>query len=808
MNMLHSSPETVLLKRDRTVASVVGYLVPLLLLCIFALFLQFHERLQFTLFFPDDGRVKIWGAPLLTIGIVVVLCAVAVAAFILSRKTSLAVESPLAHTLRPLLLLPFLLPIIFLKDVLSDFVVSNTLFYLPLLLFSLVLLRAGQRYGDRLTRRLSPRSILLCTLFSILFFGVGGWCFTQSMGEHRGDEGHYIIQAESLYEDGDLDIYNNFDSREKEMIDKGRWSYLHISPNSRDGHYYSHHPFGLSLLLAPVTPLGAAGRHIVLALLAGLGVAGMLLLCRLVGASTLATLLVTGMFTFSTYWTIYAFRVLPETAGAALTAWLGVGLLLRKRRQLLANCLVALTVFCLPWLHTRFIPLSLSGAALYGLLLLYDAKSIGRGIKPLAIFCIPVLLGYTVYAAVHLSMFDGGFAYPMKQLLFSYLPGLGKVFFSNKGLFAVLPLAAVMIVSMVLTLFSNEEHRVHICVFLLLFASVWATSCSTIYWFGGSTLGGRFLLVVSVLFIPYTALAFDKGGPLARWWMIFLGLIPCAFLYSLLSQLPVYDGFRDIRWETITNIPLLFDLVNPFSADSSLFGLIVLGASLAIVAGWPMRDRFTPLWAALVVGAAILFHVPDVPYVYDELSDNAKKANARRLQRVALDRAAFGVPTGASTKGLALDEVVQNELGFYSEETIAGVTTINDSAPQAQMYRQSQLPVNDWQQRGLRWLTMVPPFQMVSGNKLFTLKGSVQGGVDVVVAVVQFGSRGGTTLVEKKLVIDGAGYVDEKIFFAAPGKGTVHLVVRLENGAGQFRADQLGFYPVNSRFLDYFNLRY
>ena len=40
---------------------------------------------------------------------------------------------------------------------------------------------------------------------TILFSLLGVWV-TKTVGEHSGDEGHYLIQAKSLHEDGDLDF--------------------------------------------------------------------------------------------------------------------------------------------------------------------------------------------------------------------------------------------------------------------------------------------------------------------------------------------------------------------------------------------------------------------------------------------------------------------------------------------------------------------------------------------------------------------------------------------------------------------------
>jgi len=95
---------------------------------------------------------------------------------------------------------------------LTQVLTAGTYFYLPIFLIAIILPRVipfAKPVLERLALRIQPWiAIGLLTVF----FTMTGLYWTFASGAHSGDEGHYLIQAVSLYEDGDLDIRNNLEN--------------------------------------------------------------------------------------------------------------------------------------------------------------------------------------------------------------------------------------------------------------------------------------------------------------------------------------------------------------------------------------------------------------------------------------------------------------------------------------------------------------------------------------------------------------------------------------------------------------------
>jgi hypothetical protein len=85
-----------------------------------------------------------------------------------------------------------------------------------------------------------------------------------------------MIQAQSLYEDRDWDIQNNL-MKEFHVTDPSEMdrSYTHIAPTSRGHHWYSWHPCGLPLLIAPLWGCGMIFQQLFLGMILALGCVGM-----------------------------------------------------------------------------------------------------------------------------------------------------------------------------------------------------------------------------------------------------------------------------------------------------------------------------------------------------------------------------------------------------------------------------------------------------------------------------------------------------------------------------------------------------
>lgn len=187
-----------------------------------------------------------------------------------------------------------------------------------------------------------------------------------------GDEVEYLLLAQSLWREHDLDVQDNFARGEHLEYTAG----LDAAPFGtyrQDGRPISTHSPGLPLLLAPVYALG--GRRacvLALALIAAwLVVQVHALALRLTGtrdAALLAWLMALGPPVF-----FYSFHAYTEVPCAAL-ALFALRVLIAPRATPARAMLAGLAVMALPWLHVKMIP----AAAVLGLLGLMQLRGRAR----------------------------------------------------------------------------------------------------------------------------------------------------------------------------------------------------------------------------------------------------------------------------------------------------------------------------------------------------------------------------------------------------------------------------------------------
>jgi hypothetical protein len=106
----------------------------------------------------------------------------------------------------------------------------------------------GVRAGD------PPAAALFAAAF--LFYCAWGTRVPGAAGP-QGDEPHYLVMAQSLLSDGDLDLTDEFAAREYAPFYGGDLA-PHTSPNTPPGRLYSMHSPGLPALLLPAYALGGS----------------------------------------------------------------------------------------------------------------------------------------------------------------------------------------------------------------------------------------------------------------------------------------------------------------------------------------------------------------------------------------------------------------------------------------------------------------------------------------------------------------------------------------------------------------------
>jgi hypothetical protein len=195
------------------------------------------------------------------------------------------------------------------------------------------------------------RTLLLwLLLFAAYAATIGLDAFGSS--EYAGAEPHYLLIAESIVEDGDFDLRNQYAARAYEDFYPGE-----LRPQGRETEGRLHEPYGIGFaaFIAPAYALaGPTGVELFLAAIAALGVALAYRLARRVVPDpwALGAALAVGL---SPPLLAYSTAVTPESAaGAALVgaALLAVRLDARAARRDALGCFGLLGA--LPWLGIRF----------------------------------------------------------------------------------------------------------------------------------------------------------------------------------------------------------------------------------------------------------------------------------------------------------------------------------------------------------------------------------------------------------------------------------------------------------------------
>jgi hypothetical protein len=368
-------------------------------------------------------------------------------------------------------------------------------------------------------RRALARDVVL-----FLGFAAAGWYYAGRL-QASGDEPHYLLMAQSLWQERDLDLRDNYARQDFLDYTPGPLQPHYAAPR-KDGRPYPAHAPGLPALLAPVYALG--GRRACLLALAALAA----WLAREVralahqttgseAAARFAWLAAAGPPVFC-----YSFHVYTEVPSALALA-LSLRLLLAGPSSAAAAA-AALAAAALPWLHVK---MALAAAALGALALVRL-----RG-KPLAVFVALAGVAASAYLLYHQAVFGhptplaiyGGI--PSDVVSSSPLRALAGLFLDRS--FGLLPYAPVFLLGVLgaaaLCRRPAGEWLPHVAVALgvLLPALAWRM------WWGGLCPPARFLVpLVPFLAVASACAVADGRGVLVRgrWFLLAAGWLLALFL--------------------------------------------------------------------------------------------------------------------------------------------------------------------------------------------------------------------------------------------------------------------------------------
>jgi hypothetical protein len=319
-----------------------------------------------------------------------------------------------------------------------------------------------------------------------------------------GDEPHYLIIAQSLLRDGDLQIENNHvrgDYREY-FGDVLRPDYLRRGQN---GEIYSIHAPGLAAVVAPAYALaGYRGVIIFLSMIAAVGSVWLWRACYMLTGSVSAAWFGWAAGAMTVPFFFEAFAVFPDGLAATVVLFaaaplIGETLPAHGRTRWFA---IGTALALLPWVHTRFAIIS----AALGLVLVLRMLGDKRARSCIVPFLLPAIIGailwFSFFRAVY-GTFNPSAPYGgrTETSLSNIDRGLSAIFLDPQ--FGVLPNAPVYGFCLAgLAALAARRPRFALELSAIVLSYLAATATFHMWW-GGSSAPARFTVpVLPLLALP------------------------------------------------------------------------------------------------------------------------------------------------------------------------------------------------------------------------------------------------------------------------------------------------------------------
>jgi hypothetical protein len=476
-----------------------------------------------------------------------------------------------------------------------------------LILAVAIVIAAVRAHGSRLRLCVpAPSARLLFVVGAVLLTGLGLAYATRL--RVSGDEPHYLLMAQSLWRDGDLDLRNNFADEDYREYTPGPVR-PHYGAPRRDGRPYPAHSPGLPLLLAPVYALAGRTGCVVLIALCGAAVAARTsALARRLGEAPEVALW-SWMAALGPPALFYSFHVYTEVP-SALASLAALELLLLPAPTVTTGLLAALAASLLPWFHVKMLP----AAAALGVVGLVRLR--GRPRVAFALLSVVLAAAYVLYFQVIFGSPTPLALYGGVPADFSVAPGQALVGLGLDRSFGLLPHAPLFVLALPGLWALAARWRTTWPVLLVLTATL-APVLTWRMWWGGQCPPGRFLVpLVPALAV---AAALTAGGPrlgLARWRvpLVLLGFSLAVFMTSDPGALLLLNrANRPTRlWAALSgDVPLgrylpSLTLADPVEARVAALWLVALGVLLALHTLAQSRERIDRLFRGLSLPVVML----------------------------------------------------------------------------------------------------------------------------------------------------------------------------------------------------------
>ena len=324
-----------------------------------------------------------------------------------------------------------------------------------------------------------------------------------------GDEPHYLIIAQSIYKDHDLDLTNNYANKDYQA-----WNYAgetldpHVALRSQNGKQYSFHNIGWPLILSPFLGCwgldGARTLTVIIGALLALNI--FLFIKKITGKAGVAWLIFLTT-AFSIPFIVYSSQLFSEILAALLICY-AVRVLWERLPNFLSQFLSITAIAYLPWIHVKYIWVSLFLFLLW-IYLNRKNKTVLLGIIYLA---SGALLSY-LFKQWYGTYLPNG-QYPVGADLIKYnQTGLGAIGLFLDAHFGLLTYAPLYIFSLAGLVAAFIKERFLGFILLGTFLAVFIQHASSAYLLGWSP-EGRFLVAV----LPMLVVTLGVLYPLMKTW--------------------------------------------------------------------------------------------------------------------------------------------------------------------------------------------------------------------------------------------------------------------------------------------------
>jgi hypothetical protein len=435
-----------------------------------------------------------------------------------------------------------------------------------------------------------------------------------------GDEPHYLVAAQSILSDGDVDLKNNYDEQTYRAFYGGVLQPRHavLVPLGQE---YPFHGLGVSVLVLPLFAFGGAlGARITMIAVTAIGAGFFWSAARRMTGSTSAAWIAWVTLISSAPFALHGVLIYPDGVGAAATSIAVWALVIWSGTSSVgvsAMVGVSIALATLPWLHVRLS----SAAGVLGLAIL-TALHLRRRHDTILPFMAAPIISFTLWIASTWVMFEtldpthttrqgvAGSAYAMPVGM------LGTLFDAEYGLLPYAPVMALAALGIRATWRRSPlvaGWTVLLTLATLGVGSAWA-------WFGGDSAPARFLTPVLPLICLWLACWWTQASLGARSFAgatIVLGA--CITLAIGIAERGFYvtniaDGRGTIFEWLSPNVELALGLPSLFREDAApateavVAGVWVLIGALAFATAvlWSRRRAGEQGGAWLVASTSVL----------------------------------------------------------------------------------------------------------------------------------------------------------------------------------------------------------